>query len=204
MPKRSREADGPVQNKRRSERLSAKNKDGAEHIEQTQECKLFALPAELRNSIYEEVLLQEARIEVTTDSRVPPLLQVSRQIRAETVAMWHKGNKFHFFIEGCDATLVWSWERLFSKLGLGYAEYLMTVEETPNWTNLMKWCKTICERKCGAVPADTKDTRFMSVIAVANGIAFQFSQFGGSWWACEQVLGELRGTAAKHDKAWEI
>ncbi|KAK5678526.1 hypothetical protein LTS10_008970 [Elasticomyces elasticus] len=204
MPKRSREADGPVQNRRRSKRLSAKNKDDAEHTEQTQECKLFALPAELRNSIYEDVLIEDAKIEVTVNTRVPALLQVSKQTREETLSMWLQTNTFNFTITNCDASLICGWERFWSarKFRELKIKINMVLVGTPNWSALMKWCKEVCEDEAGAATPQLTDTKFGGIITTATGIAWRFSEFYGPWARCEKVLGELRHSAALEDADW--
>ncbi|KAK3653363.1 hypothetical protein LTR56_004567 [Elasticomyces elasticus] len=197
MPKRSGEGGGPTQKKRRSERFSAKNKEDAE---QGQECKLFALPAELRNSIYEMVLIQDTHIEITANSRVPALLQVSRQMRVETFSMWLTSNFFAFTITDCDASLLCAWERaLFQAVT---AKIMLHLEGKPNWTRLMAWCKEVCGDRAGAAAALPTDSKFKGFIVAATGVAWRFADFGGSWTDCEKVLGELRHSAALEDADW--
>ncbi|KAK5112302.1 hypothetical protein LTR85_011574 [Meristemomyces frigidus] len=55
------------------------------------------LPAELRNAIYELVLLGPSAIAITRKSRpkLPSLLRTNRQIREETCAIYFAGNTFH-------------------------------------------------------------------------------------------------------------
>ncbi|KAK4895243.1 hypothetical protein LTR27_006586 [Elasticomyces elasticus] len=202
MPKRSREADNPVQNKRRSKRLSAKSKNNTEHEEQTQECKLFALPAELRNSIYEEVLQQGTDVAIDADTRIPALLQVSKQVRSETLAMWYKGNTFRFFITDCDGALVCAWHRHCIAIGFTAIDFNIIIRGEPNWSNLMKWCKAVCEDDCVAVQGQPGDSSLASVVVSATSIAFRSNEFEGSWEDCEKVLLELRHMAVIQDEDW--
>ncbi|KAK4950828.1 hypothetical protein LTR10_010821 [Elasticomyces elasticus] len=204
MPKRMKEADDPVQNKRKSKRLRAKNKDSTERAEQAQECKLFALPAELRNSIYEEVLIHDDDIAVTIETRIPALLQASKQLRAETHAMWHERNKFVHKVLNCDAALLCSWSRHMLTFAYDPDTSLHAVDMVgkPNWTNLMTWCKAVCVENCVSVMAETDDTFFGSVIASATGVALRFAEIKGRWEDCEKVLLELKHMAVVHNRAW--
>ncbi|KAK5737774.1 hypothetical protein LTR17_006422 [Elasticomyces elasticus] len=207
MPKRSGEGDGPTQKKRRSERLSvrlislhgAKNKEDAEQV---QECKLFALPAELRNSIYEEVLQQGADVSIDADTRIPALLQVSKQVRSETQAMWYEGNTFLFIITDCDGAVVSSWHRLCMALDYTDINFNIMIRGDPNWSNLMKWCKAVCEDDCVAVQGEPDDSDLTSVVVSATSIAFRFAEVEGRWEDCEKVLLELRHMAVIQDGDW--
>ncbi|KAK5711052.1 hypothetical protein LTR15_012699 [Elasticomyces elasticus] len=117
---------------------------------------LFRLPAELRNEIYEMVLLQRNpvhSIQVNRDLRVPALLQVSRQVREETLKIWFEGNGFYYTVRDCNATVMVAWERHCRPLGLYEINAELMMVGKPNWANLRKWCKTIClEGVRGACP----------------------------------------------------
>ncbi|KAK3641142.1 hypothetical protein LTR56_006864 [Elasticomyces elasticus] len=202
MPKRSREADGPVQNKRRSKRLSTKQNDNAEHVQPTQECKLFALPAELRNSMYEMVLIQDTSIDVTVDTRLPALLRVSKQIRVEALIMWHEGNTFEFMITKCNASLLCSWLRLRRAHRIKAIKATMEFDEIPDWSNLMAWCKAICVDHCNAVTPDPDGEGFIGIVVSATSIALRLAEYGRSWEECEKVLNELRYMAGIQNRAW--
>ena len=68
---------------------------------------LLTIPAELRNTIYEHVLLRKQRIDLNETSKPPGLLATCRQIRKETIAIYFKGNDFVFKVheyDGADAS----------------------------------------------------------------------------------------------------
>ncbi|KAK3673765.1 hypothetical protein LTR78_006318 [Recurvomyces mirabilis] len=61
----------------------------------------FSLPAELRNRIYEHVLLADQIIKVQTygPSMIPDLLQVNKQLRKEAGRAFCFGNEFEFVVK---------------------------------------------------------------------------------------------------------
>lgn len=67
-------------------------------------CTLLGLPAELRNSIWELVVLwrQDVRIGISRSDRyvaLPPLLRVNKQIRRETLPKFFDSKKFILYFE---------------------------------------------------------------------------------------------------------
>lgn len=68
--------------------------------EEPKRASLLALPAELRNQIWRLVLLEAEEIHVRPerDATQPGLLCVSRQLRAETKAIYGRENKFAVFV----------------------------------------------------------------------------------------------------------
>lgn len=66
--------------------------------ETTQNSSLLSLPSELRNTIYELVLVSEKRIKIydkaNKDCRPPAVLQACHQLRHEAGAIYYGGNIF--------------------------------------------------------------------------------------------------------------
>ncbi|KAK4575334.1 hypothetical protein LTR86_001188 [Recurvomyces mirabilis] len=62
---------------------------------------LFSLPAELRNRIYEHVLLADQTVQVQAygPSVIPDLLQVNKQLRKEAGRVFCFGNEFEFVVK---------------------------------------------------------------------------------------------------------
>lgn len=60
-----------------------------------QACLFLSLPPEIRNMIYRYTLV-EGDIFVDTTVMQPALLQLNRQIRAESIQIYYKGNHFHW------------------------------------------------------------------------------------------------------------
>ena len=73
--------------------------------------RLLALPAELRNRIYEYALLQDGGIRVMPRLSQPSLLLTSRQICQESLQIWYNRNDFEVPVRDCDASLLTKWGR---------------------------------------------------------------------------------------------
>ncbi|KAK5690541.1 hypothetical protein LTR97_012094 [Elasticomyces elasticus] len=186
---------------------------------------LFWLPAELNNDIYEMVLLQRNPVhslQVNRDLRVPALLQVSQQVRHETLKIWFEGNGFHYTVRDCNAGVMVAWERHCRSLGLYEIKAELMIVGKPNWANLRKWCKAIClEGVRGACPegcltacgeeclatrqgssGDYQTEARHTVIISATDIACQFFGKPSSWKNCRAVLKHLRAAVCTYDGDW--
>ncbi|KAK5678527.1 hypothetical protein LTS10_008971 [Elasticomyces elasticus] len=178
----------------------------ATSVQHNEDCKLLELSAELRNIIYEFVLLQKDVIVVTPTLRSPALLQVSRQIRTETLAMWYESNTFEITVNDCKADLLHAWCRNQHALGVT-PPAVLDITGIPDWGNLARWwCKAICEDDCSALRKDSSDSRLECVIAAATEIAASCNTMSESketsWAYCEDLLSNLRHVVAKLDPRW--
>ncbi|KAK3653364.1 hypothetical protein LTR56_004568 [Elasticomyces elasticus] len=202
MSERTQEASQPAAKRRDVEDQRLESTTSVQHHE---DCKLLDLSAELRNIIYEFVLLQKDDIVVTPTLRSPALLQVSRQIRKETLAMWYESNTFEIAVNDCNADLLHAWDRKHHALGVKRLAVL-DITGIPNWGNLTRWCKAICGGECTYLRKDSSDSRLECVIAAATGIAASCNKMSeskeSSWANCEDLLSNLRHVVAKLDPRW--
>lgn len=164
---------------------------------------MLALPAELRNAIYEEVLPQNTDIVVYKRLRVPPLLQVCRQVRGEAAGMWFESNRFLHDVKHCDASLLIAWDRCCSALGMFNSEHAITIRGYADWNNLMQWCKACCNDGCTFLD-DTGNNRLKisSVVSAATKIAARSYKNWQSWKECKVVLAELRAAVGRYEEPW--
>ena len=80
--------------------------------EDANECRLLhKLPAEMRNRIYREVLVDPecVFIEDAEDFQEPPLLQTCRQIRQEAITIYYRENYFCICAEGFNSDRGYTW-----------------------------------------------------------------------------------------------
>ncbi|KAK3641141.1 hypothetical protein LTR56_006863 [Elasticomyces elasticus] len=179
--------------------------DSATSVQHNEDCRLLELSAELRNIIYEFVLLQKDDIVVTPTLRSPALLQVSRQIRQETLAMWYESNTFEIAVNDCKTDLLRAWDRTHHALGVK-SPSVLDITGIPNWGNLTRWCKAICEDDCTHLQKGSSDSRLECVIAAATGIAASCTKMSeskeSSWAYCEELLGNLWHVAYRLDSRW--
>ncbi|SMY19249.1 unnamed protein product [Zymoseptoria tritici ST99CH_1A5] len=104
---------------------------------------LLTICAELRNRIYEDVLLANRNIEITKALREPALLSTCRKIREETRDMWYRQNKFHTRIQDCDFRMVERWfVHAYRKEqpAPGKSNVRTPCIGEAHWKNLMSWC----------------------------------------------------------------
>ncbi|KAK3651626.1 hypothetical protein LTR56_004355 [Elasticomyces elasticus] len=172
-----------------------------------EKCLLLTLPPELRNTIYELVLPQREDIPIIWFLRVPALLQVCRQIRNETLEMWHCGNTFTFVVQHCDADLLMRFYKHLATVGLQHVvEFQVEVKGKLNWTNLIRWCMAICALGNPRVrsAAGGSTVKVKSGITAAVGLALECHERDRGWEECLAAFGWLRFGLGAHDSRWKM
>ncbi|KAK4890039.1 hypothetical protein LTR27_011258 [Elasticomyces elasticus] len=170
----------------------------------------FRLPAELRIAIYEYVLpLGETFFINLKDLLcVPALLLVSSQIRRETRDMWYKNNRFCMAARHCNSELPVAWTRHFRDLDLHDIDVEVAVTGTPDWYNLMEWCKAVYDE--GTVMADLTDDEerifeyfgMQATVAATLRVAQRCKRNSLPWAECEAMLADLQNAFAAYDSRW--
>ncbi|KAK5737775.1 hypothetical protein LTR17_006423 [Elasticomyces elasticus] len=162
-----------------------------------EDCKLLELSAELRNIIYEFVLLQKDDIVVTPTLRSPALLQVSRQIRTETLAMWYESNSFEIAVNDCKTDLSRAWDRTHHALG---------VKSPLSWTLRGSPTGAILPDGAGPYARTIALTYKRAPRILGSRIAASCTKMSeskeSSWANCEDLLSNLRHVVAKLDSRW--
>jgi hypothetical protein len=181
---------------------------------------LLDLSAELRNRIYEHVLLDEEITIIDKDFRPPALLQVNRQVRSETHRMYYAQQKdgyeydleFNIVITNCDAALLKKAQRLQDEIDhfhhqIGRHDHVLNFDIRAggrgDWPNLMAWCQGVqrAEIRYDCLFAESSNYNYMAVLRSALAVAK--SHVGGSWERCSDALDELRPVLGVIDCAWE-
>ncbi|KAK5739145.1 hypothetical protein LTR17_005446 [Elasticomyces elasticus] len=173
-------------------------------IDGTVNSTLFKLPAELRVVIYEYVLVEDQSITVDTGLRLPSLHSTSRQVREETVPIWYRGNLFNHPITDCDTDLMTKWNKHCHALCLPEIKQEISVSGRPNWSNLVMWCKILCDHSDGGMmlPAHNEFSKLEQVISTTTIIAERFSYEDRPWAECELVLNDMRPLLGLVDDEW--
>ncbi|KAK5739142.1 hypothetical protein LTR17_005443 [Elasticomyces elasticus] len=154
----------------------------------TRNSKLFSLPAELRNAIWEYVLIEpdaERGVTITPSLELPTLHSVSRLVRYETMSIWYRGQIFTHDIWNCNPDTMLAWTRHIIDVGhtdrnTWKCQYAILGK--PNWDNLMRWCKTM--------------------IVSSTAIAISFHMNRRSWKECMDELEALRRSVGAYEKKW--
>ncbi|PIB03260.1 hypothetical protein CB0940_11681 [Cercospora beticola] len=138
-------------------------------------CMLFELSAELRNVIYEQVLIisdcnDYIQLEPATGLQVPALLQVCHQVRNEAAQMYFEENFFQLWLMGCSPRLLYEWIEMATryvgracvdgKLNDRSIDYNTYDNEDPS--NIIQWCKLVREGKLPAWDCSPEDIKYGS------------------------------------------
>ncbi|KAK3617304.1 hypothetical protein LTR56_025372 [Elasticomyces elasticus] len=165
--------------------------------------RLMSLPPELRNSIYEYVLLEPDDIDVDTNLLPPALIQVSPQIKAEASGIWYAQNQFHNDIIDCNIEVAMKWRWHILRLGMPTSNGTSAILPSPNWTNLLRWCQYVCASG-QAIRLNLEDdlNPEEAVVEAAHAIAYEHCYDNRTWEECKLVLEPLRRIAGIVDNRW--
>jgi len=113
-------------------------------------CRIFALPAELRNQIYRQVLVED-QITMTPEGAAPltpppTLLQTCRRIREEAASIYFEENTFAFYVTSLDVCRVTEWADLSEQHA--QANQILAFVSQPNWANLLHWLELFYKDEC--------------------------------------------------------
>ena len=119
----------------------------------------FELSAELRNKIYEEILLQRdyygtwreaIALQPRTGFEIPSILQSCRQIRNEAAQLYFKQNRFVLDLQNCNVEFLREW----MAMAVRYVGASSTHHKSPaceytyycvsqNRKNILEWCRLV-------------------------------------------------------------
>ena len=162
----------------------------------------LSLPAELRNKIYKEALVETDAIKVS-ESTIPPepgLLRVNRQIREEAQDIYYNDNLFRFPIADYDTTMLVRW------LGSSEARAACTWETRydgrNDWANLHAWIKATYDGKTNsAYPTRSLDGKPRIGVGVFS-IVMRMKDNEVPWETVDQYLNDIRQLISVKDPAW--
>lgn len=171
------------------------------------ECRLLALPAELRNRIYRHALVKDHLISIQkhVELPLPPgLLQVNRQIRAEAYQIYYLENNFGFTIRDYDASTLIRWCKVFTSIE-HQKRCMLNIAPSTNFDNLLVWLRVFFERKCGGIEVGKPGEGNRNVEAAASlfEMTARMQQIKGmSWSEVKELLEAARQGFAALDPAW--
>lgn len=198
----------------------------------TSQSPLFRLSAELRNKIYRLVLVQDSNIEMSAPAfRRPGLLDVSRKIRSEALAIYYYENRFRCLLPDYDPVLYVRWIAAMKKIGLQTDNAMPESQHVkcriafihgqdpdkgslPNWINFSKHMKHIYDGdlpsfSVGAVQAyeqvkgkTTLPKRSETVAKAAMADLVKRTRKVFSWEEVTELLEGQRAILAVTDERW--
>lgn len=128
------------------------------------ESRLFVLAAELRNRIYELVLVEDEKIWFNKKNfKQPGLLCVNRQIRSEASPIYYHLNTFNVDCMNFDSTslklLYRQNKKWVKKSALKESEninFFFQDQQKANWNNVMEWMRDFHAREVFVAPGDVE------------------------------------------------
>lgn len=174
----------------------------AESNHQAGECRLLALPPELRNCIYRYTLLEDGQIEFEKNVEIPlppALLQTSHQVRTEAHNIYYRKNIFLFRIKDFDASLYIRWCALFPWNRSDRIE----MHSSTNFDNLLQWMHALFNVKCAAPGGSASPGRNIeAALALFDMVRCMRRDRKHSWDEAEALLRAARAGFAALDPAW--
>lgn len=112
----------------------------ADSLQQTDECRLLALPGELRNHIYRYAVVESEKVTVKPHSPPPPaLLSVCRSIREDCGTIYYCENIFELELEEYNGAPFAPFHRTYQDFtrNINVTNHQTFFDGTPNWENLV-------------------------------------------------------------------
>ncbi|KAK5738924.1 hypothetical protein LTR17_005650 [Elasticomyces elasticus] len=178
---------------------------------QRKSCHLFKIPGELRNRIYEYVLVSRYAIPISAEGPgEPSLLRVCKGIRAEARSIYYGTNDFRLVMRNFDGAAFTPFARQFRSYECQHYGRLAKTGAVkfqmlgaPSWANLMRWSKDIY---CGQAmepdlsgPEDPNEHIVGAVLQIINDL--QYKVVGG-WPAVEKVLQAMHRALKGTNSPW--
>ncbi|KAK3632266.1 hypothetical protein LTR56_004266 [Elasticomyces elasticus] len=176
---------------------------------QRKSCHLFKLPGELRNRVYEAVLVSRGSVAIRPKGPgEPALLRVCKGIRAEARSIYYGANNFRLVMADFNGAAFTPFSRQYRdheyyqrRTLANTGKVTFSMLGVPNWANLMRWLEDIYY--CRALEPDLSkpignDQRIVgAALKVVNELKFKTV---GGWSAVEKVLHAmhqaLKGTSS--------
>ena len=165
---------------------------------------LFALPAELRNQIYQLVLVVNTPIVIDTDptATLPHLLAVSSQIRQEARGIYYIENKFHLRVRDFNARAYLPWvqmaEPFWAKAPHNPMKWALTTSG-PHWENLKAWLE-IAHKDTRWAMIHTGGHSEIRILCGASDVVVALRD--KPWSVVEAILPGIREMLASQDQGW--
>lgn len=172
---------------------------------------LLGIPTELRLDILDFVLVEANKIVLTDTTKPPRELYICSQMYSEGRPIWYCKNQFEMDMHDCDATLATKWADITAWRSKVPKHTLLHVRllGTPNWGNLMKWCKGTHKGESPGLKQWPLDQMVLAISSDMHAVvapALEIAEYSRSrketWEVCEVVLRSLRRAALKIDGRW--
>ena len=176
---------------------------------------LLRLPAEIRDIIWELVVVEPSPIDVDPAMKPPGLLAVNRQIRNEAIDAYYSSNRFMLTVVDLDAEPIIPFLEVFKrydrrstfsreKLERKNVTIVFDIVRGYNWANFKAWIKAVFMGRMSGfseVVEDDDDPDFRAIRGVF-GVVWGMIDAGVTWEQAEQTLPGLRTMLGAKNKQW--
>ena len=186
-----------------------------EHAQDVSKRHFLGLPPELRTKIYEYALLEPRPISITaTGPQQPPLLRSCTRIREEAIRLHYTNNRFIMTVTDYDVEPILRSYRVWSRYyappegydddkGEVYGVIGIDTNGSPNWKNLVEWCKLVHEHQVyGYASSDDGDGTDTSLGAIMDAVLDLRGDGGATWEIVERVLERFKRMLVLLDSRW--
>ncbi|KAK3714221.1 hypothetical protein LTR37_008023 [Vermiconidia calcicola] len=171
---------------------------------------LFRLPAEIRNMIYKEVLVQKTGVYIAAIGvPEPPLLRVSRLLRKETITIYYGCNIFHIPTTNYDSSVFLHWTTMRRRLR---KEHKIRTQADgvggrmlPHWGNLVLWLRGYYDGSIAwksKFPCDISRNESADIMVVGGMFHIVHQMKDKSWEKVLEVLEQQHMILVKIDARW--
>ena len=174
------------------------------------ECRLLALPAELRNRIYQFTVVYKDAGSILINSNVfpePGLILTCKKLREEALPIYYLDNTFTVDVGDWDSTPLLAMQlkgRLFHKLGAGDMFNIIGTFQ-PDWHNLHLWVYRVRLYGEIMVPPKLYDGSSLTAITlrvVENLLKLVLELQDLPWSRVGRLVSENRRTLVAIDRRW--
>jgi hypothetical protein len=176
--------------------------ESAVDCESTKESAFLNLPAELRNQIYKEAVVESDAIEVSRSSvpAEPGLLRVNRQIRKEVKDIYYRDNLFKFHLFDYDATIFIRW--FGSSESRAACNWETRYHGRKNWINLHAWLKATYDGKTNGKRVKRSLDKQADIVVGIFNIVMRMKRNDIPWETVEKYLNDVRQLITVKDASW--
>ncbi|KAK3723666.1 hypothetical protein LTR37_001547 [Vermiconidia calcicola] len=177
---------------------------------------LLAIPAEIRNAIFKDVVIQSHSIQIDTrPTKVPGLLGVCKQIRDETIKSFYTLNNFEIQLFSYNMSAVMPtlqlWHKYNAPMTTGDDQcpqrFITNIDIVhtgrANWNNFVEWCRLIhakCVIRYGKPILPGTSTERMMIICLHDMVDDERSR---PWCEVEKSVQNFRDLLTGENPDWE-
>ncbi|SMR62427.1 unnamed protein product [Zymoseptoria tritici ST99CH_1E4] len=173
----------------------------------TTDSRLLALPPELRNQIFRDVVKYDYKHIIVTPQGYdrPPLLETCKMIRKDALKLFYYTNEFYGYIFEYDYTPIAKFFALREANNIRtYVYFTLELQGVPNWNNLVDWVKREHGAKFSPIKGIPEREGNEVRIILRGFFAMAIAMRGQEWEEVEARLHAARPALIALDRNWAL